>query len=217
MLVPRLGHGAGAQQVLGRQHARPSGRSRPARAPAAALFGKSRRTWSRSCSTATTVRFSARQRWITLHAGRPRSSGSMAANGSSSSTQVGVLQQQAREQHALELADRERVDRPALEAGEPDRLDGVLRVVRCRPVAPPCRRRRSATSGRAARCRAPRSGRSGRSRPAAAGRRCAWPRTRCGLRCAAPGRAAPCRSVLLPAPLGPTMAVISAAGISAET
>ena len=63
----------------------PSARSRPARAPAAALLGKSWRTWSRSCSTATTVRFSSRQRRIS-----PIRSAtvleSIAANGSSSST-----------------------------------------------------------------------------------------------------------------------------------
>ncbi len=43
--------------------------------------------------------------------------------------EVSVLQQQPREQHALELADRQRVDRSALEARESDRINGMLRVV----------------------------------------------------------------------------------------
>ena len=91
-------------------------------------LGKSRRTWSRSCRTATTVRCSARQRWITDH----EVVDGLGIDGGKRLVQqdeIGVLQQQAGEQHALELADRQRVDRPALEARQADRFDGVLGIV----------------------------------------------------------------------------------------
>jgi hypothetical protein len=43
--------------------------------------------------------------------------------------EVGILQKQPGKQHTLELPDRQGIDRPALEAREPDRLDGVMGVV----------------------------------------------------------------------------------------
>ncbi len=56
MVVPGLGHRPGPQQVLGRQDAGVGPASTSSRASSSAC-GKSRRTWSKSCSTATTVRF----------------------------------------------------------------------------------------------------------------------------------------------------------------
>ena len=174
------------------------------------LLGKSRRTWSRSCST--------RDHGALLGAPaldqRHQVGDGLGVDRGERLVQqheVGVLQQQPGEQHALELADRQRVDRPALEAAQPDRFDGMLRIVDV-DLLGRAEARRSATSGRAARCRTPRSGRSGRLRPAAANRRCASRCTRCGPRCAAPSPSSAFSSVLLPAPLGPTIAVISPPG-----
>ena len=110
---------APSDRFSGGQHIRGLRPRPPARARAAASREISPRTRSRSCSAASTVRFSSCQR-------RTRSSRSADGLGVDRVERLvehdhaRVLQQQPREQHALHLPARKRADRPLLEAGEAD-------------------------------------------------------------------------------------------------
>ena len=127
VLVPGLGHGAGAQQVLGRQHAR--GR---------AGIDQLARHQERVGEVAAHLVEIVQDRDHRALLGAPALDhdhevvDGLGIDGGKRLVQqdeIGVLQQQAGEQHALELADRQRVDRPALEARQADRFDGVLGIV----------------------------------------------------------------------------------------
>ena len=112
-------------EVVRRQHARASRPRPPARAPAASVCGKFALTRSMSCSAASTVRCSLCQR-------RTRSQqigrGALVDGGERlvEHDDARVLDQQAREQHALHLAARQRADGALLEAGQADRGDSVF-------------------------------------------------------------------------------------------
>ena len=127
MLVPGLGHGAGAQQVVGRQHAR--------RRTGIDQFARQQERVGEVAPYLVEIMQHHHHRALL---GAPaldqhhQVGDGLGIDGGKRLVQqdeVGVLQKHAGEQHALELADRERVDRPALEARKPDRLDGVLCVV----------------------------------------------------------------------------------------
>ena len=181
----------------------------PARAPAAASRGNSPCTRSRSCSAASTVRFSPCQR-------RTRSSRSADGLGVDGVERLvehdhaRVLQQQAREQHALHLPAGQRADRrgPRSRSGRRPRSPArsVSRVLAADAAeqagaAPQAHRHHVVDVDRET-C--------GRSRRPAADRRC-----RCGRSPSRSMRPAsglitptmPLNSVDLPAPFGPTTAI----------
>ena len=169
--------------------------------------GNRSRTRSRSCSTASTVRPSPCQR-------STRSSRSRAVlrvdRGERlvEQDQARVLQQQPREQDALQLAARQRADHAPLEPGQPDRRQRLLdpRPLGAadapkRPQPAPQAHRHEVADGDRERAVdlgqlrqvgdvAPRRGRRGRY----------------GLRAGAAHPAMPLSRVDLPAPLGPTTA-----------
>jgi len=148
-----------------------SGPHRPARRASSSALGKSRRTWSRSCSTPPRCasrpaiggsRPSGRRRsWR-----RWRQTARPAARGSASCSSSRANSTR------WNWPTEERGDRPSLEARKADRLDGVAGIVDVE-VPGAAEAAEAATSARAARCRRRKSGRRDRSRPAAAGRRCA--------------------------------------------